>query len=77
MAVKAPGSKIEAFMQQEDVKEDEEEKSDSEQEEEESGCWAREIIIETLSKDQGWSTAVSHHPELYGELPTFELLEAL
>jgi hypothetical protein len=76
-AVKAPGPKIEAFMHQEGVKEGEEEKSGPQQEEEEPGCWAREIIIETLSKDQGWSTAVSHHPELYGELPTFELVEAL
>jgi hypothetical protein len=33
----------------------------------EPGCWAREIIIETLSKDQGWSTAVTHNPALYGK----------
>jgi len=34
---------------------------------EKPGCWAREIIIETLSKDQGWSTAVTHNPALYGK----------
>jgi hypothetical protein len=37
-------------------------------EEEEKGCWLREIVIETLSKDQGWSSAVTANPALYGML---------
>jgi hypothetical protein len=37
-----------------------------EEEEEEEGCWVREIVIETLSKDQGWSSAVTANPALYG-----------
>jgi len=45
----------------------EEEKDDGE--EEEKGCWLREIVIETLSKDQGWSSAVTAHPTLYGMIP--------
>ena len=36
--------------------------------EEEKGCWLREIVIETLSKDQGWSSAVTANPALYGML---------
>lgn len=32
------------------------------------GCWLREIVIETLSKDQGWSSAVNANPALYGML---------
>jgi hypothetical protein len=39
-----------------------------EEEEEEEGCWLREIVIETLSKDQGWSSAVTANPALYGQL---------
>ena len=53
-----------------DVKERrrEEEKAVDEEEKEEKGCWLREIVIETLSKDQGWSSAVTANPALYGML---------
>lgn len=44
----------------------EEEESEEEEEEVEEGCWLREIVIETLSKDQGWSSAVTANPALYG-----------
>jgi len=43
-----------------------EEKEDEEEDEEEEGCWIREIVIETLSKDQGWSSALTANPALYG-----------
>jgi hypothetical protein len=49
-----------------DIKKSEEEKEA--EEEEEKGCWLREIVIETLSKDQGWSSAVTANPALYGML---------
>jgi len=42
--------------------------SEEEEEEAEEGCWLREIVIETLSKDQGWSSAVTANPALYGQL---------
>lgn len=42
--------------------------TERDQEEEEDGCWVREIVIETLSKDQGWSSAVTANPALYGML---------
>jgi hypothetical protein len=53
-----------------DVKkaEKEEEAGEEEGEDEEKGCWLREIVIETLSKDQGWSSAVTANPALYGML---------
>ena len=41
---------------------------ESDEDEEEKGCWLREIVIETLSKDQGWSSAVTANPALYGML---------
>jgi hypothetical protein len=44
-----------------------EEEGNEEKAEEEEGCWLREIVIETLSKDQGWSSAVHANPALYGE----------
>lgn len=31
------------------------------------GCWVRGLVIETLSKDQGWSSAVQADRSLYGE----------
>lgn len=31
-------------------------------------CWLRNMVIETLSKDQGWSSAVRTNPTLYGGL---------
>jgi hypothetical protein len=43
--------------------------TEMDQEEDEDGCWVREIVIETLSKDQGWSSAVTANPALYGKLP--------
>lgn len=46
----------------------EEEETKEEEEEAEEGCWLREIVIETLSKDQGWSSAVTANPALYGQL---------
>jgi hypothetical protein len=46
----------------------EEGSEDEEEESEEKGCWLREIVIETLSKDQGWSSAVTANPALYGML---------
>jgi hypothetical protein len=50
-----------------DVKSSEKEEEGEEDEgEEEKGCWLREIVIETLSKDQGWSSAVTANPALYG-----------
>jgi hypothetical protein len=39
---------------------------EGDEDEEEKGCWLREIVIETLSKDQGWSSAVTANPALYG-----------
>jgi hypothetical protein len=39
-----------------------------EQEGDEQGCWVREIVIETVSKDQGWSSAPS---QFHGEFFTF------
>lgn len=36
------------------------------EEEHEEGSWLREVVIETLSKDQGWS---STDPAAYGESP--------
>lgn len=41
---------------------------DMEQDDEEtSKCWLRGMVIETLSKDQGWSSAVTANPKLYGK----------
>jgi hypothetical protein len=58
-----------------DVKkaEKEDEAGEEEEEEEEKGCWLREIVIETLSKDQGWSSAVTANPALYG-MPSYTSL---
>jgi hypothetical protein len=49
-------------------KSEEEEEAEEDEGEEEKGCWLREIVIETLSKDQGWSSAVTANPALYGML---------
>jgi hypothetical protein len=51
-----------------DESDEEEEEGEEKEGEEEEGCWLREIVIETLSKDQGWSSAVTANPALYGQL---------
>jgi hypothetical protein len=50
------------------AKEEEEPKDEKRETADEKGCWLREIVIETLSKDQGWSSAVTANPALYGML---------
>jgi hypothetical protein len=49
-------------------KAEKEEEAEEDEGEEGKGCWLREIVIETLSKDQGWSSAVTANPALYGML---------
>ena len=46
-----------------------EDKATAEKDEQRDGarCWLRGMIIETLSKDQGWSSAVTANPKLYGQ----------
>ena len=53
--------------------EDHEEGSDDQ----DGKCWLRGLVVETLSKDQGWSSAVSANPKLYGTSLPFYILKYL